>query len=168
MYQETYLLFLAVIVIAVSVAAWIWADEVKLTRSVNPLGQDSENTFEKLKPIIKLWSLSLILLISVSTGLLPRSILEDFFKNCGEAVGVFPPSGQPSGLWNSQKQDKSISTSSVQISMTTIGSLTSGGQYAEKSANHIYTPELESKKSELAGMALLRTVQNMQQNSIKS
>lgn len=168
MYQATYLLFLAVIVILVSVLAWVWANEERSTRSVTLAGQDLDGILEKLKPIIKLWSLSLILLISVSTGLLPKSIFEDFFRNCGALATGSENIGQPSGLWNSPKTDKSISTSYARTITNTTGSPTSGGQYADKSANHIYTPGLESKKSELAGMALLRTVQNMQQNSIKN
>ena len=146
MSQVTLLLFLAVIVILVSALAWVWATEGKFSRSQILQGQGSGNTYEKLAQIIKVWSLSLILLIAVSTGLLPKTILEDFFKNCAVLPSQTESIGQPSGSLNSRNVAQSISIFSAPTSTITSGLQKSGTTLLDRERKITCTQELGLKK----------------------
>jgi hypothetical protein len=168
MSQVTLLLFLAVIVILVSALAWVWATEGKYSRSQILQGQGSGNTYEKLAQIIKVWSLSLILVIAVSTGLLPKSILEDFFKNCAVVPNMEQINGLPSGSLNSRNVEQYTSIFSAPTSITTNGLPKNGTTLSDQDRKIICKQELGSRKYELVETELRHIAQNMPLNLIKN
>lgn len=168
MSQVTLLLFLAVIVILVSALAWVWATEGKYSRSQILQGQGSGNTYEKLAQIIKVWSLSLILVMAVSTGLLPKSILEDFFKNCAVLPNTEMINGQPFGSLNSKNVEQSISTFSAPTSTITSGLQKSGTTLSDPERKITCTQELGSRKYAPVEMESHHIAPNMQLNLTRS